>query len=136
MGHDEMLQVLKEKMRLEGQLESLSSEASQVMKQRLPHNPVVLVPSFITLIHYSYMELSKNKGAVCSELILSIVSPFDLSFKVFKHHRGRSQRLTVTQPTCSCFLRHRGNGDRFKLCWSNPLLMKSPDIYNCIFLKT
>lgn len=28
--HDEMLQVLKEKMRLEGQLESLSSEASQV----------------------------------------------------------------------------------------------------------
>lgn len=30
MGHDEMLQVLKEKMRLEGQLESLSSEASQV----------------------------------------------------------------------------------------------------------
>lgn len=31
MGHDEMLQVLKEKMRLEGQLESLSSEANQVM---------------------------------------------------------------------------------------------------------
>lgn len=31
MGHDEMLQVLKEKMRLEGQLESLSSEASQVV---------------------------------------------------------------------------------------------------------
>lgn len=30
MGHDEVLQVLKEKMRLEGQLESLSSEASQV----------------------------------------------------------------------------------------------------------
>lgn len=30
MGHDEMLQVLKEKMRLEGQLESLSSEANQV----------------------------------------------------------------------------------------------------------
>lgn len=30
MGHDEMLQVLKEKMRLEGQLESLSSEATQV----------------------------------------------------------------------------------------------------------
>lgn len=30
MGHDEMLQVMKEKMRLEGQLESLSSEASQV----------------------------------------------------------------------------------------------------------
>lgn len=30
MGHDDMLQVLKEKMRLEGQLESLSSEASQV----------------------------------------------------------------------------------------------------------
>lgn len=28
--HDEMLQVLKEKMRLEGQLESLSSEADQV----------------------------------------------------------------------------------------------------------
>lgn len=32
MGHDEMLQVLKEKMRLEGQLESLSSEANQVRK--------------------------------------------------------------------------------------------------------
>lgn len=32
MGHDEMLQVLKEKMRLEGQLESLSSEASQVVE--------------------------------------------------------------------------------------------------------
>lgn len=31
MGHDEMLQVLKEKMRLEGQLESLSSEANQVL---------------------------------------------------------------------------------------------------------
>lgn len=31
MGHDEMLQVLKEKTRLEGQLESLSSEANQVM---------------------------------------------------------------------------------------------------------
>lgn len=30
MGHDELLQVLKEKMRLEGQLESLSSEANQV----------------------------------------------------------------------------------------------------------
>lgn len=29
-NHDELLQVLKEKMRLEGQLESLSSEASQV----------------------------------------------------------------------------------------------------------
>lgn len=28
--HDEMLQVLKEKMRLEGQLEALSLEASQV----------------------------------------------------------------------------------------------------------
>ena len=33
MGHDEMLQVLKEKMRLEGQLESLSSEASQVREK-------------------------------------------------------------------------------------------------------
>lgn len=33
MGHDEMLQVLKEKMRLEGQLESLSSEANQVIKR-------------------------------------------------------------------------------------------------------
>lgn len=32
MGHDEMLQVLKEKMRLEGQLESLSSEANQVIQ--------------------------------------------------------------------------------------------------------
>lgn len=32
MGHDEVLQVLKEKMRLEGQLESLSSEANQVMQ--------------------------------------------------------------------------------------------------------
>lgn len=31
MGHDEMLQVMKEKMRLEGQLESLSSEAGQVI---------------------------------------------------------------------------------------------------------
>lgn len=31
MGHDELLQVLKEKMRLEGQLESLSSEANQVL---------------------------------------------------------------------------------------------------------
>lgn len=37
MGHDEMLQVLKEKMRLEGQLESLSSEASQVIKLRDPN---------------------------------------------------------------------------------------------------
>uniref|UniRef100_A0A3B3Y5Y0 Golgin A3 n=1 Tax=Poecilia mexicana TaxID=48701 RepID=A0A3B3Y5Y0_9TELE len=34
MGHDEMLQVLKEKMRLEGQLESLSSEASQALKEK------------------------------------------------------------------------------------------------------
>lgn len=34
MGHDEMLQVLKEKMRLEGQLESLSSEANQVLKEK------------------------------------------------------------------------------------------------------
>ncbi|KAG1958118.1 golgin subfamily A member 3 isoform X1 [Pimephales promelas] len=32
--HDEMLQVLKEKMRLEGQLESLSSEASQALKEK------------------------------------------------------------------------------------------------------
>lgn len=31
MGHDDMLQVLKEKKRLEGQLESLSSEANQVI---------------------------------------------------------------------------------------------------------
>lgn len=30
--HDEMLQVLKEKMRLEGQLEALSLEASQVIE--------------------------------------------------------------------------------------------------------
>uniref|UniRef100_A0A3B5M9P0 Golgin A3 n=2 Tax=Xiphophorus couchianus TaxID=32473 RepID=A0A3B5M9P0_9TELE len=34
MGHDEMLQVLKEKTRLEGQLESLSSEASQALKEK------------------------------------------------------------------------------------------------------
>ncbi|XP_056275047.1 golgin subfamily A member 3 isoform X2 [Pseudoliparis swirei] len=34
MGHDDMLQVLKEKMRLEGQLESLSSEANQALKER------------------------------------------------------------------------------------------------------
>ncbi|XP_011613709.2 golgin subfamily A member 3 isoform X4 [Takifugu rubripes] len=34
MGHDEMLQVLKEKMRLEGQLESLSSEATQALKEK------------------------------------------------------------------------------------------------------
>ncbi|KAM4745572.1 golgin subfamily A member 3 isoform 2-T2 [Anableps anableps] len=34
MGHDEMLQMLKEKMRLEGQLESLSSEASQALKEK------------------------------------------------------------------------------------------------------
>uniref|UniRef100_A0A8C5M4H2 Golgin A3 n=1 Tax=Leptobrachium leishanense TaxID=445787 RepID=A0A8C5M4H2_9ANUR len=32
--HDELLQVLKEKMRLEGQLETLSSEASQALKER------------------------------------------------------------------------------------------------------
>lgn len=35
--HDEMLQVLKEKMRLEGQLESLSSEANQVKSLKLGH---------------------------------------------------------------------------------------------------
>ncbi|XP_033828705.1 golgin subfamily A member 3 isoform X1 [Periophthalmus magnuspinnatus] len=34
MGHDEMLQVLKEKLRLEGQLESLSSEAHQALKEK------------------------------------------------------------------------------------------------------
>ncbi|XP_072770396.1 golgin subfamily A member 3-like isoform X1 [Nerophis lumbriciformis] len=34
MGHDEMLQVLKEKMRLEGQLEYLSSEANQTLKEK------------------------------------------------------------------------------------------------------
>nr|XP_015827471.2 golgin subfamily A member 3 isoform X2 [Nothobranchius furzeri]XP_015827473.2 golgin subfamily A member 3 isoform X2 [Nothobranchius furzeri] len=34
MGHDEMLQVMKEKVRLEGQLESLSSEASQALKEK------------------------------------------------------------------------------------------------------
>ncbi|XP_054630334.1 golgin subfamily A member 3 isoform X2 [Dunckerocampus dactyliophorus] len=34
MGHDEMLHVLKEKMRLEGQLESLSSEANQALKEK------------------------------------------------------------------------------------------------------
>ncbi|KAB5528231.1 hypothetical protein PHYPO_G00137950 [Pangasianodon hypophthalmus] len=33
-NHDELLQVLKEKMRLEGQLESLSSEASQALKEK------------------------------------------------------------------------------------------------------
>ncbi|MGH0182048.1 UNVERIFIED_CONTAM: hypothetical protein FKN15_008034 [Acipenser sinensis] len=33
-NHDEMLQVLKEKMRLEGQLESLSAEASQALKEK------------------------------------------------------------------------------------------------------
>ncbi|XP_048099648.1 golgin subfamily A member 3 isoform X2 [Alosa alosa] len=32
--HDEVLQVLKEKMRLEGQLESLSSEANQALKEK------------------------------------------------------------------------------------------------------
>lgn len=36
MGHDELLQVLKEKMRLEGQLESLSSEANQVFSRYFP----------------------------------------------------------------------------------------------------
>lgn len=35
MGHDELLQVLKEKMRLEGQLESLSSEANQALKEKM-----------------------------------------------------------------------------------------------------
>ncbi|XP_061671962.1 golgin subfamily A member 3 isoform X2 [Syngnathoides biaculeatus] len=34
MGQDEILQVLKEKMRLEGQLESLSSEANQALKEK------------------------------------------------------------------------------------------------------
>uniref|UniRef100_A0A672ZJE3 Golgin A3 n=1 Tax=Sphaeramia orbicularis TaxID=375764 RepID=A0A672ZJE3_9TELE len=34
MGHDDMLQVLKEKMRLEGQLETLSSEANQALKEK------------------------------------------------------------------------------------------------------
>uniref|UniRef100_A0A3Q2YXY1 Golgin A3 n=1 Tax=Hippocampus comes TaxID=109280 RepID=A0A3Q2YXY1_HIPCM len=34
MGHDEVLQVLKEKMRLEGQLESLSSQANQALKEK------------------------------------------------------------------------------------------------------
>ncbi|XP_066545073.1 golgin subfamily A member 3 isoform X1 [Amia ocellicauda] len=33
-SHDEMLQVLKEKMRLEGQLEALSSEANQALKEK------------------------------------------------------------------------------------------------------
>lgn len=33
--HDEMLQVLKEKMRLEGQLEALSVEANQVQNEFL-----------------------------------------------------------------------------------------------------
>ncbi|XP_018618053.2 golgin subfamily A member 3 isoform X3 [Scleropages formosus] len=33
-SHDEMLQVLKEKMRLEGQLESLSLEANQALKEK------------------------------------------------------------------------------------------------------
>ncbi|XP_058230645.1 golgin subfamily A member 3 isoform X1 [Hemibagrus wyckioides] len=33
-NHDELLQVLKEKMRLEGQLESLTSEASQALKEK------------------------------------------------------------------------------------------------------
>ncbi|XP_053530564.1 golgin subfamily A member 3 isoform X3 [Ictalurus punctatus] len=33
-NHDELLQVLKEKMRLEGQLESLSSEASQALQEK------------------------------------------------------------------------------------------------------
>lgn len=33
--HDEMLQVLKEKMRLEGQLEALSAEANQVENEFL-----------------------------------------------------------------------------------------------------
>nr|XP_006640221.2 PREDICTED: golgin subfamily A member 3 isoform X1 [Lepisosteus oculatus]XP_015221413.1 PREDICTED: golgin subfamily A member 3 isoform X1 [Lepisosteus oculatus]XP_015221414.1 PREDICTED: golgin subfamily A member 3 isoform X1 [Lepisosteus oculatus] len=33
-SHDEVLQVLKEKMRLEGQLESLSSEANQALKEK------------------------------------------------------------------------------------------------------
>ncbi|KAI1901070.1 hypothetical protein AGOR_G00056350 [Albula goreensis] len=33
-NHDELLQVLKEKMRLEGQLESLSSEANQALKEK------------------------------------------------------------------------------------------------------
>ncbi|XP_063310466.1 golgin subfamily A member 3 isoform X2 [Pelobates fuscus] len=32
--HDELLQVLKDKMRLEGQLETISSEASQALKER------------------------------------------------------------------------------------------------------
>ncbi|XP_034026977.1 golgin subfamily A member 3 isoform X2 [Thalassophryne amazonica] len=34
MGQDEMLQVLKDKMRLEGQLESLSTEANQALKEK------------------------------------------------------------------------------------------------------
>lgn len=36
--HDELLQVLKEKMRLEGQLEALSLEANEVQKDLL-HPP-------------------------------------------------------------------------------------------------
>lgn len=60
MGHDEMLQVLKEKMRLEGQLESLSSEANQVIKHsNFCHTHPLKVVDTITA------QISQYKAITC-----------------------------------------------------------------------
>lgn len=57
MGQDEMLQVMKEKMRLEGQLESLSSEANQVTK----HIDVCThILCFFSTVHPSVHILDKK----------------------------------------------------------------------------
>lgn len=57
MGHDEMLQVLKEKTRLEGQLESLSSEANQV---KITYR--FLCSYFLFLLHKSPIHTSSCRG--------------------------------------------------------------------------
>ncbi|XP_061622516.1 golgin subfamily A member 3 isoform X1 [Phyllopteryx taeniolatus] len=64
MGHDEMLQVLKEKIRLEGQLESLSSEANQALKEKTELQAQVATVNAQMQAQKTEVQFSQEKQSV------------------------------------------------------------------------
>ncbi|TSO98508.1 Golgin subfamily A member 3 [Bagarius yarrelli] len=80
-AHDELLQVLKEKMRLEGQLESLTSEASQALKEK-------------TELQAELAALNTRLRAQCEETRLSSERQASLASEVssLRSERGGLER--------------------------------------------
>ncbi|XP_035382033.1 golgin subfamily A member 3 isoform X2 [Electrophorus electricus] len=67
--HDEMLQVLKEKMRLEGQVESLSSEANQALQEKTELQAELAAVSAQLQVRVEEVRLgAERQGALAEEL--------------------------------------------------------------------